>query len=477
MGAVRVGRLSLRTLLLCILGHFRDHGIRWPREACQPAANRCGHQRYQVSGHEVGQVDRAQHHRACQRGLLHRGNGGANEDVGARRQCTIERSPRRGSEMPGDEPTQHQCQRLDRVRGQGLVKTEPGSRPTKDRLHPKRRDAPQCHGAPADHTRSIDAVGGGPVRIAPPCLTPRATAGYDAGTPVFPVISLPIGGELWRPPATAGEREAGSREGAALDIVVTVKQVLDPDVPPSHFRVDEASRKVVPPAGSQPIMNGYDANALEEALRLKEQHGGKVMVVTVGGDSARDTLKRAIAMGADSAVHVNDPALLDGDSFVTAQALAAAIGKMGSFDLVLSGRQASDTDAGLVHQGVAVLLGLPVVSPVQKIEAVEPDGLVVHRIAEDGYERVRVRRPAVLGVSSELNEPRYPPLKGIMAAGRAQIPVWTAADLGLDSVSARVELRRLYVETREAHVELIQGETLAEAGANLADVLREARLV
>src|SRR5919202_5373703 len=209
-----------------------------------------------------------------------------------------------------------------------------------------------------------------------------------------------------------------------MDIIVTVKQVPDPDIPPSHFRVDEAARKVIPPQGVAPVMNGYDANALEEALRLKERHGGRVTVVTLGGDSARDTLKRAIAMGADAAVHVNDPALLDADSYTTAQALAAAIKKIGTFDLVLSGRQASDTDAGQTHIGLAHALGIPVVSPLQKIEEIDGQSATVQRVIDDGYQRIKVQLPALLGISSEMNEPRYPPLKGIMAAGRAQIPVW-----------------------------------------------------
>ena len=262
-----------------------------------------------------------------------------------------------------------------------------------------------------------------------------------------------------------------------MDIVVTVKQVPDPDIPPTHFKIDEAARKAVPPPGVAPVMNGYDAHALEAALKLKEQLGGKVTVVSLGPDSARDALKRAIAMGADAAVHVNDPALNDADSTVTAAALAAAIKKLGGFDLVLSGRQASDTDGGQVHLGIAAHLGLPAVSPIQKIEDASPESLTVERIVEDGYQRVRVRLPALLGVSSEINEPRYPPLKGIMAAGRAQIPVWSAADLELAEVQPRVQLRRLYVETREASVEFIEADSLAEAGARLADRLREARLV
>src|ERR1043165_7725556 len=107
-----------------------------------------------------------------------------------------------------------------------------------------------------------------------------------------------------------------------MDIVVTVKQVPDPDIPPTHFKVDEAAKKVVPPAGVAPVMNGYDANALEAALRLKEQHGGSVTALSLGSAVVRETLKRAIAMGADRAVQVEDPTLDDGDSWLTAAAVA-----------------------------------------------------------------------------------------------------------------------------------------------------------
>src|SRR5918911_524701 len=103
-----------------------------------------------------------------------------------------------------------------------------------------------------------------------------------------------------------------------MNIVVCIKQVPDPDIPPSHFKIDEAARKVVPPPGVAPVMNGYDANALEAALKLKEQHGGTVTALTLGPASSRDTLKRAIAMGADGAVQIDDPALTGGDSWVTA---------------------------------------------------------------------------------------------------------------------------------------------------------------
>ena len=266
-----------------------------------------------------------------------------------------------------------------------------------------------------------------------------------------------------------------------MNIVVTVKQVPDPDIPPSHFKVDEAAARVVPPPGVAPVMNGYDANALEAALKLKEKHGGNVTVLTLGGSEARDTLKRAIAMGADAAVLLDDPALHDGDSYTTALALAKAIEKIGEYDLVMCGRQASDTDAGQVPLGIGELLGLPTVSPVIGIEAA--DGAVrVNRMIEDGYQVVEVPLPAVLSVSSEIGEPRYPPLRGIMMAGRTQIPVWTAADLGIDPSSVgqagrKARLRRLYVESREAQVELIEADSPVEAGAALARKLREAKLI
>ncbi|MFN0072012.1 MAG: electron transfer flavoprotein subunit beta/FixA family protein [Chloroflexota bacterium] len=263
-----------------------------------------------------------------------------------------------------------------------------------------------------------------------------------------------------------------------MNIIVTIKQVPDPDIPPTHFKVDEAAGKVIPPSGVNPVMNGYDANALEAALRLKEAHGGTVTVLTLGAAEAKDALKRAIAMGADRAFHINDPRLLEGDAFLTAQALAKAIEKIGEYDLILSGRQASDTDGGQVAIGIAELLNLPSVAPIQAIEPIE-SGIRVQRIVEDGYQVQELPLPAMASVSSEIGEPRYPPLRGIMAAGKAQIPVWNAEDLGLDDVGmlARRTLRRLYVETREAHCELIEADTPEEAGVKLANRLREAKLI
>jgi electron transfer flavoprotein beta subunit len=227
-------------------------------------------------------------------------------------------------------------------------------------------------------------------------------------------------------------------------------------------------------------MNGYDANALEAALRLKEAHGGTVVALSLGPTEARDALKRAIAMGADSAVHVEHASLDSADSWLIANVLAAAIRRLGAegepVDLVLSGRQASDTDAGQVALGVAELLSLPSVAPVQKIEWV--DGrLRVEQMTEDGHQVVEVAPPALLSVSSEIGEPRYPPLRGVMMAGRAQIPTWSLADLGQADGAPKRVVRRLYTETREAKAEIIEAESAAAAGRLLADKLRDAKLI
>lgn len=261
-----------------------------------------------------------------------------------------------------------------------------------------------------------------------------------------------------------------------MNIVVTVKQVVDPNLPPSYISLDAAGRKIVSPFGVQPVMNGYDANALEAALKLRETHGGRVTAICLGDDGSRGTLKRALAMGADAAVLLNDAAWLDLDSAGVGHVLAAAIRKIGALDLVLCGRQASDTDGGQVLYWIAEALGLAAVCPVSKIEAMEGD-LIVHRLMEEGFQRVRVRLPALLGISSELNEPRAPSFKGTMMAGRALVPAWKASDLDLPALQAKVELRSLEIQIRTSSAKLIEGESAAAKGMALANTLHAEGLI
>lgn len=263
-----------------------------------------------------------------------------------------------------------------------------------------------------------------------------------------------------------------------LNIVVCAKQVVDPETPASAFRIDPDSKMVLPAAGIPPVVNGFDENAVEAALQLKESVGAEVTVVSVGSGFVMDVMKKPLSMGADNLILVDDPAVAELDAFATARALAEAIGKVGEFDLVLCGRQASDWDNSMVPLGVAELLGLPCVTLAQKID-VEDGGIVVQRALTDGYEVVKAPLPALVTVSNELGEPRYPTLRGIMMAGRKSPTVWAASDLDLDegSLSPKLSLEDLYVPVSDQQCEFIEGEDEAEAGRNLALKLREARLI
>src|SRR4030042_1666066 len=168
-----------------------------------------------------------------------------------------------------------------------------------------------------------------------------------------------------------------------MNIIVCVKQVIDPQAPPSSFKIDASTNKVVPPPGVPPVISTFDEYAVEAALKIKETVGGKVTALSLGVNLLRDVVKKPLAMGADELILLEDPALADGDSWSTAYALAMAIKKLGQFDLVLCGRQAADWDAGQVGSGIAELLGIPSVTIVRKIE-VAGNKAKVERVIPDG---------------------------------------------------------------------------------------------
>ncbi|GIX46212.1 MAG: electron transfer flavoprotein subunit beta [Candidatus Tectimicrobiota bacterium] len=266
-----------------------------------------------------------------------------------------------------------------------------------------------------------------------------------------------------------------------MDIIVTIKQVPDPEAPKESFRIDEEAKRILNPANVDPVINGYDENAIEAALQLKEAVGGKVTALCMGEESATRALKQALAMGVDEAILLHDPAFADADATATAYVLAAAIRKLGKYDLILCGRQASDWDQAQVPSGIAEYLDLPSVTAVQKVEV--RDGTVrVERILEDGYEVIELPMPCLVTVSNEANRPRYPTLKGIMAAGKKQIPVWNAAALEVDPArvgraGSLTRVVKLYIPRFEGSCEFIEGETPEEMGEKLALRLRELKII
>ena len=264
-----------------------------------------------------------------------------------------------------------------------------------------------------------------------------------------------------------------------VNVVVCVKQVMDPETPASAFRIDSETKKVIPAQGIPPVVNGFDENAVEAALRIKESAGGgKITVVSLGDNFVMDVMKKPLSMGADELVLVQDEVVGELDAFATAYALAEAIKKVGEFDLVLCGRQASDWDQAHVAQGIAEFLGLPCITIARKIEVTD-GGVIVERALTDGYEVVEAPLPALISVSNELGEPRYPTLRGIMTASRKTPTVWTAADLGLDveKMAPRLKLTDLFIPESDMQVEIIEGEDEADAGRKLALRLREEKLI
>ena len=264
----------------------------------------------------------------------------------------------------------------------------------------------------------------------------------------------------------------------ALNIIVCAKQVVDPETPASAFRIDPDTNRVVPAQGIPPVVNGFDENAVEAALQIKEASDANITVVSVGSGFVMDVMKKPLSMGADQLILVDDPAVGNLDAFGTANALAEAIKKIGEYDLILCGRQASDWDNAMVPLGIAEILGLPCITIAQKIE-VGDGGVSVHRALTDGYEVVEADLPVVVTVTNELGEPRYPTLRGIMTASRKTPTVWSAADLGLsdEQLTPKLELTELYIPVTDSECEFIQGDDDADSGRLLALKLREARLI
>lgn len=266
-----------------------------------------------------------------------------------------------------------------------------------------------------------------------------------------------------------------------MNMIVCCKQVLDPEAPPASFKIDAGSNKVVPPADVPPVISPFDENAVEAALRIKDHQGGKITILSMGNNLVRDVVKKPLSMGADELVLLEDPAFEGGDSWSTAQALAAAIKKIGEFDLIFCGRQAADWDAGQVGSGIAEILGIPSVTLAKKVEVADGKAKI-ERVVTDGYQVVEVTLPALVTVSNELGEARYATLKGIMAAAKKQPTTWKPADIGIDAAQIgdsgrRSKLVKLFQPVREGKCDFVEADSPAEAGTKLADKLREAKLI
>jgi electron transfer flavoprotein beta subunit len=233
------------------------------------------------------------------------------------------------------------------------------------------------------------------------------------------------------------------------------------------------------------IINPWDEYAVEEALLLRDQHGGKVTIISMGPEEALEALKHAVAMGCDEAVRVWDDACAGSDTLATSYVLAKAIEKMGDVDLILFGKSAIDAETWQTGAAVAARLGCPSLMYTIQIAELDPDGktITVERLLEEGRQVVSASLPAAVGTTKGINEPRYTSFMGIRKAAKMKYPLWMLDDVGAegDKVGAAgsgVRWPQLFAPpAREGEAEIVEADTVEAAAAILVDKLLAEKVV
>ncbi len=259
-----------------------------------------------------------------------------------------------------------------------------------------------------------------------------------------------------------------------MNIVVLVKQVPDTEVQrqlnPDDNTVDRAA--------VDPVINYIDEFAIEEGLRLKEAHGGEVTILTVGPERATVSIRKALSMGADKAVHVSDEALHGSDAIQTAKVIAKALGTI-EWDIAVAGSEATDSRAAILPALLAEALGVAQLTQARKV-TVDGSTVTIERVTDTGYESVQGSTPAVISVVEKINDPRYPSFKGIMAAKSKPVTVLALSDLGIDAGEAGLANAWTQVVSFENAPPRAAGQTVKDegnGGAQIADYLASKKLI
>ncbi|GAB4388473.1 MAG: electron transfer flavoprotein subunit beta/FixA family protein [Thermodesulfovibrionales bacterium] len=255
-----------------------------------------------------------------------------------------------------------------------------------------------------------------------------------------------------------------------MNIVVCIKQVPDT----AEVRINPETGTLIR-EGVPSIINPYDMHAIEAALQLREKAGGKVTALTMGPPQAESALRDAIAMGVDEAVLLSDKAFAGSDTWATSYALSKAMEKL-SPDIIVCGKQAIDGDTAQVGPEMAEFLNIPHVAYVRKIEEATESSIRVQRLMDEGHDIVESSLPVLLTVVKELNEPRFPSLKGKMAAKKAAITKLTAADLGADEknlglAGSPTQVKNIFAPEARKDREMMEGAPEEQAEKLLAKLM------
>jgi electron transfer flavoprotein beta subunit len=257
-----------------------------------------------------------------------------------------------------------------------------------------------------------------------------------------------------------------------LNIIVCVKQIPDPEGPADSFKVDSEAKKMIP-VGIPPVINPFDENALEVALRIKEHHTARVKVISMGGQLARPVLRKVLAAGADELILLEDPNFKDLDSFSTAYVLSRMIRRIGTYDLILTGRQAGDWDYGITGLLIAENLQIPGINLAQKVE-IKDNQVLVEKLYQNGYEMVKVLMPALVTVSSEVGELRYTSVRALQAVSKKPIETYNAKDLEIAPERLEVrEILELVPTNVRRECTFIEGASPQEKGESMAICMKK----
>ncbi len=256
-----------------------------------------------------------------------------------------------------------------------------------------------------------------------------------------------------------------------MNIIVCIKQVPET----TKVKINPETNTLIR-EGVESIINPFDMYAIEEAIRLKERFGGKVTVVTMGPPQAESALREAISMGADESVLICDRAFAGSDTWATSFTLASAIKKIGDYNLIICGKQASDGDTGQVGPGISVHLDIPQVTYVKKIEEITDKKARVERMTEEGYEVIEAPLPLLISVVKEINEPRIPSLRGMMKAKKAEIKSLGAKDIAVDSEQVGLkgsptQVVKIFTPVPRKGGQILQGDT-ADVVNKLTELLK-----
>jgi len=261
-----------------------------------------------------------------------------------------------------------------------------------------------------------------------------------------------------------------------MNIIVLIKQVPDT----SEVKINRETNTLIRD-GVPSIINPFDMFAIEEALRLREQHGGKVTAMTMGPPQAAEALKDTVAMGVDEVVLLSDRAFAGADTWATSYTLAQGIKKIGDYDLIIAGKQAIDGDTAQVGPETADMLGIPFIAYIRKIEKVENRKMVAERLMDEGYDVVETSLPALITVVKEINQPRLPSLKGKVKARNLKVADWTATDIGANKdlcglTGSPTKVVRIFPPAPRGQRELLSG-SIEEQVATVVRKLKEQSLI